>query len=88
MVILRYLLGVVFFCGVFVLGKLIIDHDRSWAMSLKSLFHRSAPSEGLCNFFHYCGRIFQVVAVVWGFLDAVAILVLIPDWFADLLMGQ
>ncbi|HUV70052.1 MAG TPA: hypothetical protein VMW15_10350 [Terracidiphilus sp.] len=59
--ILKYLLGVVFFCGVFLLGKLIVDHDRRWA---NTLLHKPAPSEGLRKFFLYCGRIFQVVAVV------------------------
>jgi hypothetical protein len=86
--ILRYLLEMAFLCGVFEVGNLIIDHDRSWARALKNLLHSSAPDDGLYNFFLYGGRIFQVVAAVWAFLDAVAVMVLIPDWFNTLIFGQ
>lgn len=88
MLILKYLLGIVFFCGVFALGNLIINHDRSWAVSLRKLFHRSAPADGMCSFFRYCGRTFQVVAAVWGFVDAVAIMVLFPDWISSFMASQ
>jgi len=71
---MKYLLGVVFFFSVYLLGKLMAEESRKWALALASRF----PSHGLLRqFFICCGRIFQVVAVVWGFLDAVSALVLL-----------
>lgn len=71
---LQYLLGVLLFCGVFQLGKFMTKQSESWADSpLRRIIH----PESAGKIFLYGGRVFQVVAVVWGFLDAVSVLVLV-----------
>ncbi len=73
MMILKYLLGVVLFFGVFQVGKWMIALSRRW---------ESAPDLAIAShtrvskFFLWSGRLVQVVAVIWGFLDAVSVLVL------------
>ena len=84
MQIMQYLLGVVFFCGVFLLGKWMADRGRQRDReSLPS----PAPTGGMGKFVHYSGRICQAVAVVWGFLDAVSVMVLTAGWLTDLLLN-
>ncbi len=67
--VLFYLLGVLAFCGLFWLGRLMTARGQRWEDELE---HRVAVRK----FFLYGGRIFQVVGLVWGFLDAVAVVVL------------
>jgi hypothetical protein len=77
MLILKYLLGVLVFCGLFLLGKSMIDHSRSWAAVFAYGNGRPEPSVAQRNIFVYSGRIFQFVAVIGGFIDAVSVLVLV-----------
>ena len=67
--VLGYLLGVLAFCGVFVLGRLMAAKGQRWEDELQH-------GVSVRKFFLYGGRFFQVVALVWGFLDAVAVVVL------------
>ncbi|HWA93401.1 MAG TPA: hypothetical protein VG844_02280 [Terracidiphilus sp.] len=67
--VFEYLLGVLAFCGLFALGRLMTARGQRWENELQ---HRVA----MRKFFLYGGRIFQVVGLVWGFLDAVAVVVL------------
>ncbi|MDE3187927.1 MAG: hypothetical protein KGM96_10455 [Acidobacteriota bacterium] len=48
--------------------------SQKWADSSS---RRILHPESVGKIFLYGGRIFQVVAVVWGFLDAVSVLVLV-----------
>ncbi len=74
MLTLQYLLGVILFCGVFQLGRFMTKKSHAWAdFSARRILH----PESVEKVFLYGGRIFQVVAVVWGFLDAVSVLVLV-----------
>ena len=74
MLILKYVLWVVFFAGVFLLGSWIQKKDRTLAGVLT---HRKNPPDRVCKFFHYAGDAIQIVAAIWGFIDAVAVLVLV-----------
>jgi len=74
MLALQYVLGVVLFCGIFQLGRLMTRQGQKWADSPS---RRVLHPKRVGKIFLYCGRIFQVVAVVWGFLDAVSVLVLV-----------
>jgi len=74
MLALQYLLGVILFCGVFQLGRLMTRLSQKWADSSP---RRIPHPESVEKVFLYGGRIFQVVALVWGFLDAVSVLVLV-----------
>ena len=67
--VLWYLLGVLAFCGLFALGRLMTARGQRWEDA-----HQHG--RGVRKIFLYGGRIFQVVGLVWGFLDAVAVLVL------------
>lgn len=82
--LIEYLLGVVFFCGVFRLGRWMADQDRK---PNRILLPSPALSGYMCKFVHYSGRVFQVVAVVWGFLDAVSVMVLTGGWITDFLVN-
>ncbi len=74
MLALNYLFGVLLFCGVFLLGKLMANQSYRWEAAAAR--HALLPG-GVGRIFLYGGRIFQLVAVVWGFLDAVSVLVLV-----------
>ncbi len=82
--VMEYLLGVVFCCGVFLLGRWMADQGRKRD---RILLPSPVLSGYMCKFFHYSGRICQVVAVVWGFLDAVSVMVLTSGWLTDLLVN-
>jgi hypothetical protein len=74
MLALEYLLGVILFCGVFLLGDLMTEQSHRLSGSpARSPF----PPESVRRILLYAGRIFQLVAVVWGFVDAVSVLVLV-----------
>ncbi|HUX44298.1 MAG TPA: hypothetical protein VMV57_06070 [Terracidiphilus sp.] len=72
--ILKYALWVVFFVGIYLMGKMIQEQNQRLAIAVT---HQATPPEGLCKFFRYTGETIQVVAAVWGFLDMVAVLVLV-----------
>ena len=74
MLILKYVLWVVFFAGVFLLGSVIEKQSRRLAGFVT---HRKNPPNGVCTFFRYSGDMIQIVAAIWGFIDAVAVLVLV-----------
>ncbi|MDE3201067.1 MAG: hypothetical protein KGN79_09105 [Acidobacteriota bacterium] len=67
--VLFYLLGVLAFCGMFWLGRLMTARGQRWE-------DENQHGAGTRKIFLYGGRIFQVVGLVWGFLDAVAVVVL------------
>ena len=71
--VMEYAVSVVIFWGVYLLGKLIASRSTRWADRLES---RYASHGTLGKIFSCSGWILQAVAVVWGFLDAVAVLVL------------
>ena len=75
MLALKYLVGVVFFCGIFLLGKLIVKNSPKWADALHLSYPSVAPKRAQ-SLFVYTGRILEVVALVWGFLDAISVLLL------------
>lgn len=70
---LRHLLGAMLFCGVFVVGRLMVHRRRRLADTLTS---GSTDPEQLSNFFLYSGRTIETVSAVAGFLEVVAFLVL------------
>ena len=82
--ILQYLLGVVFFCAVFLICKWMAErgNDRNTLLVRNPRF-----SACLCNFVHYSGRICQIVAVVWAFIDAVSVMLLTAGWITDLFVS-
>lgn len=84
MLILRHLLGVMGFSAVFVLGMIMARRDQIWA---SALLHRSNPSLMACKFFYISGRCLQCIAAIGGFLDFVAILVLLTGWITELLIA-
>ncbi|HEU4634662.1 MAG TPA: hypothetical protein VFS41_00680 [Edaphobacter sp.] len=77
MLVLKYFAGVLIFCGVFLLGKSMIEHSRGWASAFAMKSRQMEPSSTQRKIFVYSGRIFQLVAVIWGFIDAVSVLVLV-----------
>lgn len=83
--ILVHIAGVLLFGCIFVLGKLMIDGREMCAHALN---HIPIPASytHLCNFFLYSGRIFVGVAVVLGFLEVVAVMILTSGWIIDLLL--
>lgn len=74
MLALRYLLGVFLFIGVFQLGKLMAKQGLKWSITPAPV---STHLPGVQKVLLYGGRIFQVIAVIWGFLDAVSVMVLV-----------
>jgi hypothetical protein len=77
MLVLKYFVGVLIFCGVFFLGKSMIEHSKGWASTLMLRNHQMEPSLGQRKIFVYSGRIVQLVALVGAFIDAVSVLVLV-----------
>lgn len=71
---LRHLLGVLLFCAAFLLGKLMADRRGKLA---ESLTPGSSDPEQLSKIFLYSGRTIETVSAVAGFLEAVAVLVLL-----------
>ena len=74
MLALKYLLGVFVFIGVYELGKLMTKQSYKWSVAPAPI---AAHLPGVQKMLLYGGRIFQVVAVVLGFLDAVSVIVLV-----------
>ena len=82
--ILAYVLGVAMFYGIFKLGNAIAEYRNQWA---GALMHDPKSREGLSKFFYVVGRFFQSAAIVLGFLDVVAVVVLLSGALSDLVMG-
>ena len=57
----------------FLLGRLIVQQSRSWSEVLSS---RSASRATLGKWFTGTGRTVEVIAAIWGLLEAVAVLIL------------
>jgi hypothetical protein len=72
--ILKYVLWVVFFACAFLLGSLIEKQSGKLAGIVT---HRKNPPSGVCKLFRYSGDLIQIVAAIWGFIDFVAVLVLV-----------
>ena len=70
---LRHLVHAMLYCGVFLLGKVIVDRRRKLAEKLTST---TADSGQLSDVFLYGGRTIETVSAVAGFLEVVAFLVL------------
>ena len=81
--ILFHLAGVLLFCCVFILGKLMIEGRELCAHALDLI---PGSYVHLCKFFLYSGRIFVGLAVVLGFLEFVAVMILTSGWVIDLLL--
>jgi hypothetical protein len=77
MLVLKYFAGVLVFYGVFLLGKSMIEHSKGWASAFALRDRQMEPSLTQRKIFVYSGRIFQFVAVIGGFIDAVSVLVLV-----------
>jgi hypothetical protein len=70
---LTHLLGAILFCGVFLLGKLLVERRQRLADKIAPARKRT---EQLSKIFLYSGRTIQTVSAVAGFLEAVAFLIL------------
>lgn len=81
--ILLHLAGVLLFCCLFILGRLMIEGREICAQTLA---HIPCSYAHLCKFFLYGGRIFVGLAVVLGFIEFVAVMILTSGWVVDLLL--
>ena len=84
MPILKHTVGLVVLIALFVLGMTMVEYRNQWAHSIS---HGSISSRRLCNFFMYGGRIFQWMGALLGFLEAVAVTILVSGWLIDLAVG-
>jgi hypothetical protein len=75
--ILFYLLSILVLWGVFELGSMAIQQSREWSLRLNP---QTPRKETLRKSFIVSGKILQVVALIWGFLDVVAVLLLLTDF--------
>ena len=69
----HHVIGFAVLVLVFLLGKLMVQDARRWSEALASRF---ASRENLGRFFVRAGRTVEVIAAIWGFLEAVAVMVL------------
>lgn len=69
----HHMIGFAVLVLVFLLGKLMVKEARRWSEALASRF---ASRDTLGQFFVGAGRTVEVIAAVWGFLEAVAVVVL------------
>jgi hypothetical protein len=81
MQIWKHSLGVVLCIVLFLAGKLMVADCRRWGLALT---RRAASAGRLSKIFLYSGKLFEVVAVVAGFVEAVAVMVLASGWLIDL----
>jgi hypothetical protein len=72
-----HFVSIAVFSLVFLLGGWMAKESAPWSAALAS---RSAPRGALKDAFTYSGRIFQVVAVVWAFLDVISIVILATEY--------
>lgn len=77
--------AVIFLFCLLLLGKLMVESREVWAQALA---HIPVSDALICKFFLYSGRIFMGVAVVWGLLEVVAVMILTNGWVIDLLVGS
>uniref|UniRef100_A0A7V4XRG2 Uncharacterized protein n=1 Tax=Acidobacterium capsulatum TaxID=33075 RepID=A0A7V4XRG2_9BACT len=75
--ILFYLLSILVLWGVYELGSMAIQQSREWSLKLNS---QALREETLRKSFIVSGKVLQAVALVWGFLDVVAVLLLLTDF--------
>lgn len=79
--VLRHSLGVALFFALFLVGRLMVVDARRWA---DTLMRRSSISRRVSKIFLFAGKMFEVVAVVGGFVEAVAVMVLASGWLIEL----
>jgi hypothetical protein len=82
MQIFRHSLGVALSLALFLTGKLLVEDSRKWAQALT---RHAASSRRVSKILLYSGKFFEVVAVVGGFVETVAVMVLASGWLIDLL---
>jgi len=80
--ILRHSLGLLIFCTLFMAGRLVAADGRRWMVA-----RRAGSESEVGKVFLYSGKIFEVVAVVGGFVEAVAVMVLTSGLIFDVLTG-
>lgn len=83
--ILSHLLNIALFCGIFFIGKLMIARNHQWA---DALVHTPKKAHEVSKFFLYSGRIFEVMGVIVGGLDGVAVVLLVSRWLNELAIGM
>jgi len=81
MQIWRHLLGMAICCVLFVAGKLMVEDCRRWAGALTS---HAASSGRVSKIFLFSGKFFETVALIAGFIETVAVMVLASGWLIDL----
>ena len=69
----HHMIGFAVLVLAFLLGKLMVQQARRWSEALGS---RYASRNRLGRFFVGAGRTVEVIAAIWGFLEAVAVMVL------------
>jgi hypothetical protein len=84
MLILKHIVHVVLYCALFLVGTMMVFDRNAWA---KKLTRGQNSANRVSKLFHYSGRIFQVTGAVFGFLEIVAVMILIGGWMIDLLVG-
>lgn len=82
--ILFHLGGVILFGCLFVLGKIMSEAHTEWAANLWRL---PLPAQHLCKVFLYCGKMCEVLALIGGFLEVVAVMILASGWIIDAIVG-
>ncbi len=81
MQIWRHLLGVALCCALFLAGRLMVEDCRKWA----GVLTRHAASSGrVSKIFLYGGKFFETVAVIAGFVESVAVMVLASGWLIEM----
>jgi type IV secretory pathway VirB3-like protein len=78
--ILFHTAGLLLFICLFLLGKLAIEHRADWADFLTL---NRVSRKRISNFFFYGGTTFEAITSLFGFLEAVAILVLMSGWILE-----
>ena len=79
---IRHLLVAVLFCGVFFLGKMMVERRRKLADKMADslsgkLIPESTDPEKVSDVLLYSGRSIQTFGAIAGFLEVVAFLVLV-----------
>lgn len=78
--ILFHTSGLLVFICLFLMGKIAIERRAIWANFLTL---RRPTQKRLSNIFLYTGTTFEVIASLFGFLEAVAMLVLMSGWVLE-----
>lgn len=82
--ILFHATAVLLFAGLFLMGKLAVERRVSWAHTLTL---KPIPQRRLCSFLLYGGKTFEAIALVLGFLEAVALLIVMFGSVIDQLVS-